>query len=116
MKVLGISGFYHDAAACLVRDGEVVAAASEERFTRKKHDEGFPRHAIEYCLGEGRLLVDDLDCIGFYEKPFLKFKRILFSQIATFPRSYAAFVRAIPSWLHQKLAIPALVAEELQFD
>jgi carbamoyltransferase len=116
MNVLGISGFYHDAAACLIRDGEVVAAASEERFTRKKHDERFPLHAIEYCLSEGRLLVDDLDCIGFYEKPFLKFKRILFSQIATVPRSYSAFLRAIPSWLHQKLAIPALVAEELQFD
>jgi len=116
MKILGISGFYHDAAACLIRDGEVVAAASEERFTRKKHDERFPRRAIEYCLSEGRLLVDELDCIGFYEKPFIKFKRILFSQIATFPRSYSSFLRAIPSWLHQKLAIPALVAEELEYD
>jgi carbamoyltransferase len=116
MNTLGISGFYHDAAACLIRDGQVVAAASEERFTRKKPDERFPRHAIEYCLGEGRLLVDDLDCIGFYEKPFIKFKRILFSQIATFPRSYSAFLRAIPSWLHQKLAIPALVSEELQYE
>ena len=116
MNVLGISSFYHDAAACLIRDGVVVAAASEERFTRKKHDESFPRQAIEYCLSEGKLLVDDLDCIGFYEKPFVKFKRILFSQLATFPRSYASFLRAIPSWLHQKLAIPALIAEELQYD
>jgi carbamoyltransferase len=116
MNVLGISSFYHDAAACLIRDGVVVAAASEERFTRKKHDESFPRQAIEYCLSEGKLLVDDLDCVGFYEKPFVKFKRILFSQLATFPRSYASFLRAIPSWLHQKLAIPALIAEELQYD
>jgi carbamoyltransferase len=116
MNVLGISSFYHDAAACLMRDGVVVAAASEERFTRKKHDESFPRHAIEYCLAEGRLLVDDLDCIGFYEKPFVKFKRILFSQISTFPRSYPTFLRAIPSWLHQKLAIPALISEELQYE
>ena len=116
MNVLGISSFYHDAAACLIRDGVVVAAASEERFTRKKHDESFPRQAIEYCLSEGRLLVDDLDCVGFYEKPFIKFKRILFSQIATFPRSYPSFLRAIPSWLHQKLAIPALISEELQYD
>ena len=116
MNVLGISSFYHDAAACLIRDGVVVAAASEERFTRKKHDESFPRQAIEYCLSAGRLLVDDLDCVGFYEKPFIKFKRILFSQIATFPRSYPSFLRAIPSWLHQKLAIPALISEELQYD
>jgi carbamoyltransferase len=100
----------------LIREGVVVAAASEERFTRKKHDESFPRQAIEYCLSEGRLLVDDLDCVGFYEKPFIKFKRILFSQIATFPRSYPSFLRAIPSWLHQKLAIPALISEELQYD
>jgi len=116
MNVLGISSFYHDAAACLIREGVVVAAASEERFTRKKHDESFPRQAIEYCLSEGKLLVDDLDCVGFYEKPFIKFKRILFSQIATFPRSYPSFLRAIPSWLHQKLAIPALISEELQYD
>jgi carbamoyltransferase len=116
MNILGISAFYHDAAACLIRDGAVVAAASEERFTRKKHDEGFPINAINYCLAEGRILVDDLDYVGFYEKPFIKFKRILFSHIACFPRSYGAFLRAIPSWLHQKLAIPNLIREELQYD
>jgi predicted NodU family carbamoyl transferase len=107
MNILGISSFYHDAAACLMSDGRVVAAASEERFTRKKHDQSFPRHAIEYCLTEGRILVDDLDFIGFYEKPFIKFKRILSSHIATFPRSYPAFLRAIPSWLRQKLSMAA---------
>ena len=116
MNILGISAFYHDSAACLIRDGVVVAAASEERFTRKKHDEAFPINAIDYCLSEGRLLVDDLDYVGFYEKPFIKFKRILFSHIACFPRSYGAFLRAIPSWLHQKLAIPNLIREELQYD
>jgi carbamoyltransferase len=116
VNVLGISCFYHDSAACLIRDGEVVAAASEERFTRKKHDEAFPTNAIRYCLTEGRLLVDDLDYIGFYEKPFIKFKRILFSHVACFPRSFPAFLRAMPSWLHQKLAIPALIREELQYD
>jgi carbamoyltransferase len=116
VNVLGISAFYHDAAACLMRDGEVVAAAQEERFTRKKHDADFPIHAIRYCLEAGRLLVDDLDAVGFYEKPFIKFKRLLFSHIANFPRSWGAFLRAMPSWLHQKLVIPSLIGEELQYD
>jgi carbamoyltransferase len=116
VNILGISSFYHDSAACLIRDGEVVAAASEERFTRKKHDQDFPINAIRYCLTEGRLLVDDLDYVGFYEKPFIKFKRIVSTHVACFPRSFPAFLRAIPSWLHQKLAIPALIREELQYD
>jgi carbamoyltransferase len=116
MNILGISSFYHDSAACLMRDGVVVAAASEERFTRKKHDEAFPANAIEYCLTEGKLLVDDLDYVGFYEKPFIKFKRILFSHVACFPRSCRSFVRALPSWLNQKLAIPNLIREELRYD
>ncbi len=116
MNILGISSFYHDAAACLIRDGRIVSAASEERFTRQKHDQSFPVNAIRYCLNEGRLLVDDLDYIGFYEKPFIKFKRILSSHLACFPRSFPSFLRAIPSWLHQKLAIPTLIHEELQYD
>ncbi len=116
MNVLGISAFYHDAAACLMRDGELIAAAQEERFTRSKHDAGFPIHAIRYCLEAGRLLADDLDAVGFYEKPFIKFKRLLFSHVAGFPRSWRAFLRAMPSWLHQKLVIPSLIREELQYD
>jgi len=116
VNVLGISAFYHDSAACLMRDGRVIAAAQEERFTREKHDAGFPVHAIRYCLEAGRLLVDDLDAIGFYEKPFIKFKRLLFSHVASFPRSWRAFLRAMPSWLHQKLVIPSLIREELQYD
>jgi len=116
VNVLGISAFYHDAAACLMRDGEVIAAAQEERFTRSKHDADFPIHAIRYCLEAGRILVDDLDAIGFYEKPFIKFKRLLFSHVAGFPRSWRAFMRAMPSWLHQKLVIPSLIREELQYD
>jgi carbamoyltransferase len=116
VNVLGISAFYHDAAACLMRDGVVVAAAQEERFSRKKHDADFPIHAIRYCLEAGRLLVDDLDAIGFYEKPFIKFKRLLFSHVAGFPRSWRAFLRSMPSWLHQKLVIPSLIREELQYD
>jgi carbamoyltransferase len=116
VNVLGISAFYHDSAACLMRDGEVIAAAQEERFTRKRHDESFPIHAARYCLEAGRILVDDLDAIGFYEKPFIKFKRLLFSHIAGFPHSWRAFLRAMPSWLHQKLVIPSLIREELQYD
>ncbi|MBI3784961.1 MAG: hypothetical protein HY270_16330, partial [Deltaproteobacteria bacterium] len=116
MNTLGISAFYHDSAACLMRDGEVIAAAQEERFTRDKHDQNFPINAIRYCLEAGRILVDDLDAVGFYEKPFIKFKRILFSHVACFPRSVNSFLRAMPSWLHQKLVIPSLIREELQYD
>ena len=77
MNILGISAFYHDSAAALIRDGEIIAACQEERFTRKKHDFGFPWNAIEYCLKEGKIKSRDLDCVAFYEKPFLKFERIL---------------------------------------
>src|SRR6185295_17020474 len=114
--ILGISAFYHDSAACLMRDGRVIAAASEERFTRKKHDQDFPINAIRYCLDEGRLLVTDLDYVGFYEKPFIKFKRLLFSHVACFPKSFSSFLRAMPSWLHQKLIIPSVIRDELQYD
>ncbi|MBI3767355.1 MAG: carbamoyltransferase [Deltaproteobacteria bacterium] len=116
MNVLGISAFYHDSAACLMRDGKVVAAASEERFTRKKHDQDFPINAIQYCLAEGKLLVNDIDYIGFYEKPFIKFKRLLFSHVACFPKSFRSFLRAMPSWLHEKLVIPTLIRDRLQYD
>ncbi len=116
MNVLGISSFYHDSAACLMRDGVVIAAASEERFTRKKHDQDFPINAIRYCLDEGKILVRDLDYVGFYEKPFIKFKRLLFSHVACFPKSFQAFLRAMPSWLHQKLIIPSVIQDQLQYD
>ena len=90
--ILGLSAYYHDSAACLLRDGHIVAAASEERFTRKKHDQDFPINAIRYCLDEGKLLVSDLDYVGFYEKPFIKFKRLLFSHVACFPKSFSSFL------------------------
>ncbi|HET8676698.1 MAG TPA: carbamoyltransferase [Blastocatellia bacterium] len=115
MNILGISCFYHDSAACLVRDGEIVAAASEERFTRKKHDAGFPHNAIRYCLEEGRIRAGDLDRVGFYDKPLLKFERIITSYLANFPRSYFAFMKAVPVWLREKLWTKDLIARELGY-
>lgn len=105
MNVLGLSCFYHDAAACLVQDGVVVAAAEEERFTRKKHDSDLPRNAIAYCLRAGGITVNDLDAVGFYEKPLLKFERILQSSLQNFPQSWRMFTRAMPVWFQKKLWI-----------
>jgi carbamoyltransferase len=101
--ILGISAFYHDSAAALVVDGQIVAAAQEERFSRKKHDPGFPQQAIDYCLAEAGLAPDQLDYVGFYDKPFLKFERLLETYLAFAPAGFASFVRAMPLWLKQKL-------------
>lgn len=101
--ILGISAFYHDAAAALVRDGEIVAAAQEERFTRKKHDERFPVAAIEYCLQQAGLRPEQLDYVAFYDKPFLKFERLLETYLAYAPSGFRSFLQAIPVWLKQKL-------------
>ncbi len=109
MNILGVSAYYHDSAACLFRDGKVVAAASEERFTRKKHDHAFPVNAVRYCLGAGGLGIGDVDYLGFYDKPLVKFERILLTYIATFPRSFPSFNKAVPLWLTQKLRIPGLI-------
>jgi len=116
MNILGISAFYHDAAACLLRDGEIVAAASEERFTRKKHDSGFPEHAIRYALSAGGIQVADIDCIGFYDKPLLKFERIITTYIGTFPKSFSSFRKAIPLWLKDKLWVPNNIRKRLDYD
>lgn len=113
MNILGISAFYHDSAACLLRDGELVAAAQEERFSRKKHDHRFPKAAVEACLKAGGLTVDDIDHVVFYEKPFSKFARILDTHLAFAPRGLKAFMMAIPSWITEKLWIPGLVEEAL---
>ncbi|NOT29567.1 MAG: hypothetical protein HOP15_03855, partial [Planctomycetes bacterium] len=104
--ILGISAFYHDSAAALVVDGDIVAAAQEERFTRKKHDERFPVHAIRYCLGQAGLRAEDLDYVGFYDKPLLKFDRLLETYLAHAPRGFGSFLRAMPPWLKQKLHLP----------
>ena len=103
MYVLGISCFYHDGAACLIEDGRIVAAAEEERFTRRKHDASFPVHAIEYCLAEAGIGPERIDHVVFYEKPLLKFERILSSYLETFPHSHTAFVRAMGIWLKDKI-------------
>jgi carbamoyltransferase len=109
LYVLGISCFYHDAAACLIRDGEIVAAAEEERFTRKKHDSAFPAQAVSYCLSVAGIGPEEVDHVIFYEKPLLKFERILSSCIDTFPHSRAAFVRAMEIWLSEKLWAKGLI-------
>jgi carbamoyltransferase len=101
--ILGISAFYHDSAACLVRDGEIVAAAQEERFTRKKHDAGFPHHAVAYCLREGGIGPADLDYVGFYDKPLMKFERLLESYLGVAPQGLRSFLMAMPVWLKDKL-------------
>ena len=111
--ILGISAFYHDSAAVLLRDGKIIAAAQEERFTRKKHDERFPKHAVEYCLREGKITVHDLDCVAFYEKPFLKFERLLETYLAYAPRGIASFLKAMPVWLKEKLWMKEVIRREL---
>ena len=113
MNILGISCFYHDSAAALIKNGQLVAAAQEERFTRKKHDQDFPSHAVRYCLSEGGIQPQDIDYIGFYDKPFIKFERILTTYIATFPKSLPSFLKSMPVWLKEKLWIPQKIREEL---
>lgn len=112
-NILGISAYYHDSAACLVRDGEIVAAAQEERFTRKKHDADFPHHAVAYCLREGGLAVGDLDYVGFYDKPLLKFERLLENYLGVAPRGVRSFLTAMPVWLKEKLFTKDLIRKEL---
>ncbi|MCR9200754.1 MAG: carbamoyltransferase [Planctomycetaceae bacterium] len=104
--ILGISAFYHDSAAALVVDGRVIAAAQEERFTRKKHDESFPQHAVRYCLQQAGLTTSDLDYVGFYDKPFRKFERLLETYLSYAPVGYRSFRKAMPVWLRQKLYTP----------
>jgi carbamoyltransferase len=113
MKVLGISAYYHDSAAALIANGEIVAAAQEERFTRKKHDPGFPQRAIEYCLREGGITLDDVDHIVFYDKPLLKFERLLETYLAFAPRGFKSFSMAMPVWLKEKLFLNSQLIKAL---
>ena len=116
MNILGISSFYHDSAAALVRDGELIAAAHEERFTRERHDRDFPINAIKYCLKEGKIDVSELDYIGFYDRPFIKFERLLFTYLHFFPRGFSSFVKAIPRWIKEQLFIRSLIREQLKYE
>ncbi len=112
MNILGISAFYHDSAACLVRDGEIIAAAQEERFTRKKHDPGFPHQAVQYCLREGNIALKDIRHLVFYDKPLVKFERLLETYLAFAPRGVQSFVAAMPVWLKEKLLLKSLLQKE----
>ncbi len=103
MRLLGISAFYHDSAAALVEDGRIVAAAQEERFTRKKHDAGFPTHAIRYCLDAAKVDLDGIDHVVFFEKPLIKFERLLETYLANAPHGFQSFRMAIPLWIKEKL-------------
>ena len=116
MNIIGISCWYHDAAACLLQDGRIVAAAQEERFSRTKHDPAFPRRAIAYCLREGGLSTKDLDLVAFYDKPFLKFERLLETYLSYVPKGLPSFMKAMPLWLKLKLWIPDLLSKELDYD
>ena len=114
MYILGISAFYHDSAACLLKDGEIIAAAQEERFTRKKHDAGFPRHAIQYCLKEAGIAASQIDNVVYYEKPFVKFERLLETYLAFAPKGFISFSKAMPVWIKDKLFQKSALIKELK--
>jgi carbamoyltransferase len=115
MNILGISAFYHDSAACLVQDGKISAAAQEERFTRKKHDPEFPKNAAQFCLQQAGIKVDDLDYVVFYDKPLLKFERLLQTYVSTAPKGFTSYAQALPLWLKHKLWIPDTIKNELEY-
>lgn len=114
MKILGISAFYHDSAAAIICDGEIIAAAQEERFTRKKHDPGFPANAVRFCLERAGVTLNDLDAVTFYDKPLLKFERLLETYYAFVPRGLSSFITAIPVWLNEKMFLKRLLYTELE--
>jgi len=115
MYILGISCFYHDSSACLIKDGKVVAAALEERFSRKKHDFSFPQEAIKFCLEQAGVTIKDVGYIGFYEKPFLKFERVLSQHLEMFPKSFKNFLHYLPSWLNEKLRFIKIIRKKLKY-
>jgi len=115
MYILGISCFYHDSAACLLKDGKIIAAAEEERFTRRKHDTSFPINAINYCLKEAGITGEQLGRVGFYEKPLLKFERLLHQHIEMFPKSFPTFYQALPSWINEKLRVPSIIKKKMKY-
>lgn len=115
MHILGISAFYHDSAACLVKDGEIISAAQEERFTRKKHDHNFPHKAIEFCLKDAGITADQLDLVAFYDKPFLKFERLLETYLTYAPVGIKSFIKAMPLWIKEKLWMKEMIKDKLGY-
>jgi carbamoyltransferase len=115
LNILGISAFYHDSAACLVQDGKIIAAAQEERFTRKKHDASFPKNAVEFCLKQGGIQTSDIDYVGFYDKPFIKFERILETYLSIAPKGLRQYLSAMPVWLKEKLWTRANIRKDLAY-
>ncbi len=115
MYILGVSCFYHDSSAALLKDGVLVAAAEEERFTRKKHDNSFPINAIKYCLENQKISINDIQYIGFYEKPFLKFERLLYQHLESFPKSFKTFLVSMPSWINEKLRVTKIIKKKLKY-
>ena len=115
MYVLGISCFYHDSSAALVQDGAVIAAAEEERFTRVKHDTSFPINAIKWCLQHANITINDIDYTGFYEKPLLKFERLMAQHVTMFPRSLSMFLHSMPSWINEKLRVQSIIKKKLKY-
>src|SRR5690242_9024509 len=114
VSILGVSAYYHDSAAALLVDGRIVAAAQEERFTRKKHDSRFPKNAIGYCLDEAGVRLSEVDHVAFYDKPFLKFERLLETYVAFAPKGFRSFRMAVPVWLREKLFQKDLLGKELR--
>ena len=115
MIILGISCFFHDAAACILKDGVLIAAAEEERFTRKKHDKGFPENAIKYCLQETGVSINEVDYVGFYEKPLIKLERLLYQQLECFPKSFVTFFKSMPEFMNNKLRLPSLLKKKFKY-
>ena len=115
MTILGLSAYYHDSAACLVQDGKILFAVQEERFSRQKHDSSFPHRAIQACLQSSGLSANEIDAVVFYDKPFLKFERILETYLAFAPRGLFSYLRAIPLWIKKKLWIKELIKQELDY-
>src|SRR5512133_1124127 len=112
MNILGISAYYHDSGAALVRDGDILAAAQEERFTRKKHDPGFPHRAIDYCLQAGGIRLKDVKYLVFYDKPLVKFERLLETYLGFAPKGIQSFLAAMPVWMKEKLLLKSLLVKE----
>ena len=115
MYILGISCYYHDSSAALLKDGKIVAAAEEERFTRKKHDSSFPINAVRFCLSSQNISMKDIEYVGFYEKPLLKFERLLYQHLEAFPFSLKNFLNSMPSWLNKKLRVMKAIRRELNY-